>query len=30
MFLSEIEHEVLPTLQPRKSLTGWLLTESIL
>ncbi len=30
MFLSEIEHEVLPTLEPRKSLTGWLLTESIL
>lgn len=30
IFLSEIEHEVLPTHQTRKSLTGWMLTESIL
>lgn len=30
LFLSEIEHEVLPTHQTRKSLTGWMLTETIL
>jgi SM-20-related protein len=30
LFLSELEHEVLPTLRERKSITGWMLTETIL
>jgi len=27
LFLSELEHEVLPTLKPRYSITGWMLDE---
>jgi SM-20-related protein len=30
LFLSEIEHEVLPTHRDRKSVTGWMLNETIL
>jgi SM-20-related protein len=30
LFLSELEHEVLPTQRERKSITGWMLTETIL
>ncbi len=30
LFLSEMEHEVLQTLRNRKSITGWMLTETIL
>jgi SM-20-related protein len=30
LFLSEIEHEVLPTHRERKSITGWMLNETIL
>jgi len=30
LFLSELEHEVLPTHRERKSITGWMLTETIL
>jgi SM-20-related protein len=30
LFLSELEHEVLPTHRERKSITGWMLTENIL
>ncbi len=30
LFLSELEHEVLPTSIVRKSLTGWMLTEEII
>jgi SM-20-related protein len=30
LFLSELEHEVLPTSILRKSLTGWMLTEEII
>jgi SM-20-related protein len=30
LFLSEIEHEVLPTHRDRKSITGWMLNERIL
>jgi SM-20-related protein len=30
LFLSEIEHEVALTHVPRKSITGWLLTEEII
>lgn len=30
LFLSELEHEVLPTHRERKSITGWMLTETML
>ena len=30
LFLSDIEHEVLPTHRDRKSITGWMLNEPIL
>lgn len=29
IFLSDLEHEVLPTAQPRYSITGWLLDEQL-